>query len=59
MVGLRFQCIIRLALSPTEEYLVIYQRLHGGEEAPSLSREAPFLLELPLYWRNAAGLQWS
>ncbi|CAE7320050.1 Parp12, partial [Symbiodinium sp. CCMP2456] len=36
------------------EYLVIYQRLHGGEEAPSLSRESPFLLELPLYWRNVA-----
>ncbi|CAE7022596.1 PARP12 [Symbiodinium natans] len=34
------------------EYLVLYQRLHGGESAPRLMPEAPFLLELPLYWKN-------
>ena len=36
----------------TKEYLVLYRRLHSGQEASEPSSEAPFLLELPLYWKN-------
>ena len=34
------------------EYLVLYERLHRGETPQLPPKEVPFLLELPLYWRN-------
>ena len=33
------------------EYLVIYERVHGGV-ATTPREDLPFLLELPLYWKN-------
>ena len=33
------------------EYLVIYERVHGGK-AQTPREDLPFLLELPLYWKN-------
>eukprot|EP00439_Symbiodinium_sp_Y106_P023070 s2851_g2.t2 len=34
------------------EYLVLYERLHRGETPQLPPQDVPFLLELPLYWRN-------
>jgi len=34
------------------EYLVIYERLHGGAKASSPRADLPFQLELPLYWKT-------
>ncbi|CAE7405535.1 Parp11 [Symbiodinium sp. CCMP2592] len=36
------------------EYLVLYERLHRGEPPQLLPKDVPFLLELPLYWRNVS-----
>ena len=34
------------------EYLVLYERLHKGVPPQLPPKDVPFLLELPLYWRN-------
>eukprot|EP00435_Cladocopium_sp_Y103_P040821 s167_g11.t1 len=34
------------------EYVVLYKRLHQSETPEPLPKELPFLLELPLYWKN-------
>jgi len=34
------------------EYLVIYQRCHGGKAPELPSKRVPFQLELPVYWVN-------
>ena len=34
------------------ECLVLYERLHRGETPQLPPKDVPFLLELPLYWRN-------
>ena len=33
------------------EYLVIYERLHGGATASAPREDLPFQLDLPFYWR--------
>ncbi|CAK9016007.1 unnamed protein product [Durusdinium trenchii] len=34
------------------EYLVLYERLHGTRPPEPPPKDMPFLLELPLYWKN-------
>lgn len=34
------------------EYVILYKRLHQDAEPEPLPKELPFLLELPLYWKN-------
>ena len=34
------------------EYLVLYERLHGTRPPEPPPKDLPFLLELPLYWKN-------
>ena len=34
------------------EYLVLYERLHGERPPEPPPKDMPFLLELPLYWKN-------
>lgn len=34
------------------EYLVIYERLHGGARSSPPREDLPFQLELPLYWKT-------
>jgi len=34
------------------EYLVLYERLHKDEKPQLPPKDVPFLLELPLYWKN-------
>lgn len=34
------------------EYVLLYKRLHQSETPEPLPKELPFLLELPLYWKN-------
>ncbi|CAE7332237.1 Parp11 [Symbiodinium sp. CCMP2456] len=34
------------------EYLILYERLYRGETPQLPPKDVPFLLELPLYWRN-------
>ena len=36
------------------EYVVLYKRLRQNEIAEPLPKELPFLLELPLYWKNVS-----
>ncbi|CAK9116018.1 unnamed protein product [Durusdinium trenchii] len=36
------------------EYVVLYERLHRDETPTPPPKDVPFLLELPLYWKNAS-----